>query len=530
LRDKGKTIRGLVGALLAVAIPVAAQAPPPGGSLGPLPAPAAAASFDVFEKSIVDLLAAQRIGTVTSRDLVEKYLARIRAYDQNGPRLNAMIVLNPRALEEAEGLDAERRAGRVRGPMHGIPIVVKDNYGTVGMPTTAGSQALAGFQTGRDAFMVKKLKDAGAVIIGKTNLHELAYGITSISSAGGQTRNPYDPTRNPGGSSGGTGAAVAASFAAAGLGTDTCGSIRNPASENNLFGLRGTAGLSSRDGIVPLAHSQDIGGPLARTVADLLLMLDFTVGFDAADETTRASASHIPRTYAGGSVGDAGLGDVTIGVLRPLFGTAPEDEEVGRIVREALEELRALGARIVEVPFPGLDELLQNTSVINAEFKFDLHDFLGRYPAAPVHSLDEILLGGKYHLAVEGVLKRANEAASREPETYRTTLARRAVARQAVLDVMRETGVTAFVYPTLRRKPALIGQPQGGSNCQLSATTGMPAISMPAGFTRDGLPIGMDLLGGPWSEPMLMKVAYAYERSAAPRRPPGTTPPLGTTR
>ena len=279
----------------------------------------------MFEKSIVDLLAAQRIGTVTSRDLVEKYLARIRAYDQDGPQLNAMIALNPRALEEADALDAERRAGRVRGPLHGIPIVVKDNYATVGMPTTAGSQALGGFQTGRDAFMVKKLKDAGAVIIGKTNLHELAYGITTISSAGGQTRNPYDPTRNPGGSSGGTGAAVAASFAAAGMGTDTCGSIRNPASENSLWGLRGTAGLSSRDGIVPLAHSQDIGGPLARTVTDLLLMLDFTVGFDAADETTRGSESHIPRSY-GGSVGDAGLGDVKIGVLTPLFGTAPEDD------------------------------------------------------------------------------------------------------------------------------------------------------------------------------------------------------------
>ena len=526
---KSKTARALVGVALAVASRVTAQAPPQIGSIAPLPAPALAATFDVFEKSIVDLLAAQRIGTVTSKDLVEKYLARIRAYDQDGPRLNTMIALNPRALEEAAALDAERRAGRVRSPMHGIPIVVKDNYATEGMPTTAGSQALAGFQTGRDGFMVKKLKDAGAVIIGKTNLHELAYGITSVSSAGGQTRNPYDPTRNPGGSSGGTGAAIAASFAAAGMGTDTCGSIRNPASENSLFGLRGTAGLSSRDGIVPLAHSQDIGGPLARTVTDLLLMLDFTVGFDAADETTRGSQGHIPRTY-NGSVGDAGLGDVTIGVLTPLFGTASEDQEVGRIVREALENLRALGAGIVEVPFPGLDELLQNTSVINAEFKFDLLDFLSKYPAAPVRSLGEILLSGKYHQAVEPVLKRANEVTSRDSETYRATLAKRAAARQAVLDAMSANGITTFVYPTLRRKPAVIGQPQGGSNCQLSATTGLPAISMPAGFTSDGLPIGMDLLGGPWSEPTLLKVAYAYERLATPRRSPKTTPPLGIVR
>ena len=220
----------LVAAALVVATRVTAQAPPQIGLIAPLPQAAPASTFDVFEKSIIDLLAAQRIGTVTSHDLVEKYLARIKAYDQNGPRLNAMIALNPRALEDADALDAERRAGRVRGPLHGVPIVVKDNYATAGMPTTAGSLSLSGFQTGRDAFMVKKLRDAGAVIIGKTNLHELAYGITSISSAGGQTRNPYDPTRNPGGSSGGTGAAIAASFAAAGMGTDTCGSIRNPAS------------------------------------------------------------------------------------------------------------------------------------------------------------------------------------------------------------------------------------------------------------------------------------------------------------
>src|SRR4051812_21249599 len=309
-----------------------AQAPPPFGAIGPLPAPAPASTFDVYEKSIVELLAAQRIGTVTSHDLVEKYLARIKAYDRAGPSLNAMIALNPKALEQADALDAERRAGRVRGPLHGIPIVVKDNYATADMPTTAGSLALAGFETGRDAFMVKKLRDAGAVVNGKTNLHELAYGITSISSAGGQTRNPYDPTRNPGGSSGGTGAAVAASFAAAGIGTDTCGSIRNPSSENSLWGLRGTLGLSSRDGIVPLAHSQDIGGPLARTVGDLLLMLDATVGVDPADPITRESQGHIPRTY-NGSVGDAGLGDVTVGILKPLFGSAPEDEEVARIVR-----------------------------------------------------------------------------------------------------------------------------------------------------------------------------------------------------
>src|SRR6202163_1069937 len=187
-------------------------------------------------------------------------------------------MLNPHALDAAAALDAERKAGHVRGPLHGIPIVVKDNYATADMPTTGGSLALEGFETRRDAFMVKKLRDAGAVIVGKTNLHELAYGITTISSLGGQTRNPYDTTRNPGGSSGGTGAAVAANFAAAGMGTDTCGSIRYPAAHNSLVGLRPTMGLSSRSGIIPLALSQDVGGPLARTVTDLAIVLDTTVG------------------------------------------------------------------------------------------------------------------------------------------------------------------------------------------------------------------------------------------------------------
>lgn len=507
---------------------LAAQAPQI-GSIGNLPPAAPASTFDVHEKSIVDLLAAQRNGTVRSRDLVEKYLARIRAYDQEGPRLNAMIALNPRALAEADALDAERRAGRVRGPLHGVPIVVKDNYATEGMPTTAGTLALAGFQTGRDAFMVKKLRDAGAVIIGKTNLHELAYGITSISSAGGQTRNPYDPTRNPGGSSGGTGAAVAASFAAAGMGTDTCGSIRNPASQNNLWGLRGTIGLSSRDGIVPLSLTQDIGGPLARTVGDLLLMLDATVGYDPADPVTREGDGHIPRTY-NGLVGDAGLGDITLGVLTPLFGTAPEDQEVAALVQNAIQDIRSLGAGVVEMPFPGLDDLLRDTSVINAEFKFDLQDFLAKYPAAPVRTLRDILAGGKYGPAVEGVLKRAEETAARDTPAYRSTLQRREAARRAVLQAMSDNGITAFVYPTLRRKPAPIGQPQGGSNCQLSATTGFPALSMPAGFTEDGLPVGMDLLGQPWTEGKLLKVAYAYERLVGPRRAPKTTPPLGASR
>ena len=316
-------------------------------------APAAPVAFDVQEKSIAELQAALTAGTVTSRSLVLAYLARIRAYDLLGPQLNSMIAMNPKVLEAADALDRERAAGRVRGPLHGIPIVIKDNYETSDMPTTGATLALTGFMTGRDAFQVKRLRDAGAVIIGKTNLHELAAGITTISSLGGQTRNPYDPTRNPGGSSGGTGAAVAANFAAAGMGSDTCGSIRIPAANNNLFGLRGTIGLSSRDGIIPLSHSQDIGGPLARTVTDLATMLDVTVGADPADAISQASAGHIPPSYRELLKADA-LKGVRIGVLKNLFGTAAEESEVAALDGKALDAMKTAGAELVDVSHPGL--------------------------------------------------------------------------------------------------------------------------------------------------------------------------------
>jgi amidase len=479
--------------------------------------------FDVVERSIPELQDAMGSGRVTSRELVEAYLERVRTYDQDGPRINALIAVNPNALSIAAALDEERRTKGPRSVLHGIPLLVKDNYLTVDMPTTGGSRALEGFEGGRDAFMVKKLRDAGAVIIGKTNLHELAYGITTISSMGGQTKNPYALTRNPGGSSGGTGAAVAASFAAAGMGTDTCGSIRIPSANNNLVGLRGTRGLSSRNGIIPLALTQDVGGPLARSVMDLAILLDATVGPDPDDPVTREGTGHIPRSYAA-LLGDGLPAGVRIGVLDALFGNAPEDEEVATIVRSALSSLRRDGVDVVEATVPELDSLLQGTSVINAEFKFQLRDFLAGFPRAPVHSLAEILMSGKYDPAVEGVFKRAEAVEERASDAYRASLEKRARAKDAVLRVMAEQRLTALAYPTLRRKAATIGQPQGGSNCQLSATTDLPALAVPAGFTADGVPVGFELLGGPFTEASLLRIAWTYEREARPRRPPPSTP------
>jgi len=481
--------------------------------------------FEVHEQSILDLQAAQASGRVTSRGLVESYLARIQAYDQAGPRLNAVVRINPRAREEADAMDRERADQQVRGPLHGIPVLIKDNYDTLDMPTSGGALGLATLQPAADAFQVKKLRAAGAVILGKTTMHELAAGITTISSLTAQTRNPYDLSRVPGGSSGGTGAAIGASFAAAGMGSDTCGSIRIPAANQNLVGLRGTHGLSSRTGVMPLSSTQDIAGPLARSVTDLAIMLDATVGEDPADAITRDGAGHIPTSYRD-ALDANGLKGARIGVLRTLWGTAPEDDEVAGIVRKALDGFKAQGAEVLDLVVPGIDDLLRESSVIGDEFKFDLAAYLAKQPNAPVKSLGEIIDRGLHHAELDATFRLRNSPEKRDTEHYRQAMIKRRAARAAVLAALEEQRIDALAYPTLRRKPALIGEAQGGTNCQLSATTGLPAIAIPAGFSADGLPIALELLGGAWEEAKLLNYAYAWEQASKPRRPPFSTPPL----
>jgi Asp-tRNA(Asn)/Glu-tRNA(Gln) amidotransferase A subunit family amidase len=491
------------------------------------------ASFDVTEKSIEDLQKAMREKQVTAVQLVELYLARIEAYDQQGPMLNAMVAINPHARDEAAKLDAERTAKGVRGPLHGIPLLVKDNYETLDMPTTAGSIALATFHPKRDATLVRKLREAGAVILGKTSMHELAAGITTVGSGFGRTRNPYDLDRTPGGSSGGTGAAIAANFAAAGMGSDTCGSIRIPAANNNLVGLRGTRGLSSRTGIVPLSSSQDIGGPIARSVVDLALMLDATVGPDPTDPVTMARRGD-PEEDEGGDEGrgyrrrlDQGaLKGAHIGVVRGMFGTAPEDQEVTNIINRALESLRKSGANVADVVIPGVDDLLRDSSLIPSEFKFDLMEYLAKSHDAPVKSLGEILERGLYHSELESSFRARNAPETRETEVTRRARIKQAALHEITQAVLDEQRLDAILYPTLRRRPARIGDAQGGTNCSLSAHSGLPAISVPAGFTADGVPIGMELLGAAWSEQTLLSLGYSVEQALTLRQPPFSAPPL----
>ena len=515
-------------AALVVALTIAAGATAPvlrAQRRQPAPAAPPLAAFDVMEKSIDDLQRAMQARDVTSRQLVDQYLARIDAYDRQGPALNAIAALNPQARAAADALDAERASRGPRGPLHGIPVLVKDNYETIEMPTSAGSIALASFHPQRDAFLVQRLKAAGAVILGKTNMHELAAGIFTVGSRFGQTRNPYDLDRNPGGSSGGTGAAVAANFAAGGMGSDTCGSIRIPAAHQSLVGLRGTQGLSSRTGIVPLSSTQDIGGPIARTIADLAIMLDATVGADPADASTAGSAAHIPASYRAGLRAEA-LRGARIGVVRSLFGTAPEDQEVTAVVQKALDGLKKDGAEVVDVAIAGLDDLLRDSSMIGSDFKFDLADYLAKSEHPPVTSLGEILDRGLYHTALESTFRARNAPAQRETDASRRARIKRIALRHAIDAALDEHRLAALVYPTLRRKPARIGDGQGGSTCQVSAHSGLPALDVPAGFTDDGLPIGMELLGAAFTEQELLSLGYAIEQAQHVRRPPFSTPAL----
>lgn len=481
--------------------------------------------FEVHEASIRDLQAAMTSGRTTAVALVDAYLARIAAYDRGGPRINAMIRLNPRAREQAAALDAERRAGRVRGPMHGIPIVLKDNFENADMSATGGSAALASLGPTRDGFVVKRLRDAGAVILGMANMQELAFGFENASGLGGQTLNPYDLRRCPGGSSGGTGAAVAASFAAIGWGTDTCGSIRVPSSFNNLVGLRPTQGLVSRDGILPLTVNGDIAGPMARTMTDLAIGLDVIVGADSADTTTSIARTRpLPRFVD--SLGVVPLRGARIGVFQPYFRDAHPD--VASTVRAAIRAMQAQGAEVVEVTVP-LDTFAANTSLVFAEMRIAIDGWLARLPNAPVSTFAELVATGLHHQTAEGRIRPAS-AITLEDAARRiaSVNARRRALRAAILGVLDSLRLDALVYPTTRQLPAPLGEVPASISCALGAHSGFPALAIPAGFTSEGVPIGMELLGRPFTDVKLVSLGYAFEQSGSRRMAPPTTPPLAS--
>jgi Asp-tRNA(Asn)/Glu-tRNA(Gln) amidotransferase A subunit family amidase len=490
-------------------------------------APAVAKSADVpfrlMEATIRETQAALEAGTVTSEELVRMYLARIEAYDEQGPSLNALNTINQNALNEARALDRERRRHRTRGPLHGIPVLLKDNYDTFDMPTTNSSLSLATSVPPDDAYLVRRLREAGAVFVGKTNLHEFARGITTISSLGGQTLNPYDVRRNPGGSSGGTGAAVAANFAVFGMGSDTCGSIRIPSSHNSLVGLRATQGLFSRDGIIPLSLTQDMGGPLARTVEDLAIVLDLTAGFDPNDPVTAVSELHTPRTYTK-FLKTGRLRGARFGLLIDALIVDAADSEVADVIQAARRELELLGATVVEVTVPNYTAI-SNPSVIGMEFKFNLEAYLAATPAAPFRTLQQIIDSGLFHPSLLNGLLASQAVVSLDTPEYRQRLEGREIFKTALLDVLTENNLDALIYPTIRQKPIFVpATNQPGTNCRVSAHSGLPAISVPVGFTPDGLPVGMEFLGRDFTEGDLLRIAYSWEQATHVRRVPASTP------
>ena len=467
------------------------------------PVAALAATFNLQEATIADINAAFDAGALSSVGLTQLYLNRIDAYDKQGPSLNSIITINPNAQETALALDRERQLTGPRSSLHGIPVIVKDNYDTFDLPTSAGATVFKDFIPQDDAFQVQKLREAGAIVLAKANLSEFAFsGSESDSSLGGITRNAYDPARTPAGSSGGTAVAIAANFGVVGLGTDTGSSIRNPSSFNSLVGVRPTIGLSSRAGIIPLALSQDVGGPITRTVTDAAVVLDATAGFDPNDPVTASSTGKI-SDYAD-SLDSNGLQGSRIGVVRALLGpdTNPESAKVNEVINAAIADLDNLGAEVVDdVTIPNLDTILAYPSLSGFEFRDNLNDYLAAHPEAPVSTLTEIIASGGYLPSNANTLITRNNVEPLETNArYQEIIRDRPVlTQQSILtalnlnDLDPENDLDALIYPTVTSPPGLIGQPTSfGSNVRLSPFSGFPAITVPAGFTSDDRSITHD--------------------------------------
>jgi Asp-tRNA(Asn)/Glu-tRNA(Gln) amidotransferase A subunit family amidase len=473
---------------------------------------------------------------LTCRALVGQYLRRIEAYDKNGPALNAIVVVNPDAITQAEDLDARFAKGGLTGPLHCIPAIVKDNFETIGLQSAAGSLSLKGFVSNRDAFQVRRIKEAGAIVLAKSNMAEFAFSPyeTVNSILPGYTKNPYALDRVTAGSSGGTAAAVAANFGAVGLGSDTGNSIRGPSSHQSLVGIRSTMGLTSRAGVVPLNLLADIAGPITRTVEDAVAVFQVIVGEDPDDPVTAASRGHVQQNYAASLVRD-GLKGARLGILRQAYARDTTDPEVVDVFHAAIEDLRRAGATIVDpARVEGLDQLRRPSGLPPCGgFKYDINRYLAAQgDRVPVHTLEEIVKSRRFHPSIQARLESAQQGPSEGPESAscRAETEYRDAFRAAVLKTMDTLKLDAFIYPTWSNPPRLIGDlntPHGDNSQVFSPTTGFPAINVPMGYTRGGvLPIGMTFFGRAWSEPTLIKLAYAYEQATRHRHPPVTVPPL----
>jgi len=502
----------------------------------------AAQAAELSNATIADINAAFDAGTLTSEKLVALCLARIAAYDEAGPKLNAILALNPKALDEARALDRERKTKGRRSPLHGIPVVLKDNIDTRDLPTTAGSFLLSGSLPPDDAFIVKKFREAGAIVLAKLNMSEFASG-AAMSSLGSASLNPHDVIRSPSGSSGGTGVAIAAGYAPVGIGTDTGGSIRGPSAANGIVGLKPTHGLVSRDGIVPLALSFDTAGPMARHVYDVAITLGVIAGVDTADDATRKSEGKLEVDYTKALDAKA-LAGARIGIARDFMG---QDGETDWIVEASLAAMRASGATVVDVTFPKwlLDSREEFYRTIRyREFRAQIADYLATLGPTYPKTLAELMERSKSVTSprADGVVPNPVRWSLMEREEKSGTLADYdylavrdhllPLMRAMIEGVMRSEKLDAIVYPTSPRRPGRADEDLGpAAPSPLSATnianlTGFPDLIVPAGFTGRGLPVGLSFLGVAFSESRLLALGYAFEQATHAIRTPVNAPPL----
>jgi amidase len=520
---------GMLSGAAAAAAPLAAQAQAASAVTRFVPL------FDFDEITIAALQEGMKSGKFTARSIAEKYLARIDAVDKRGPAVNSVIELNPDALAMADALDRERRAQGARGPLHGIPVLIKDNISTHDrMQTTAGSLALVGSVPPKDAFVAKKLREAGAVILGKSNLSEWAnirssHSTSGWSGRGGQTHNPYALDRNPSGSSSGSGVAVAANLCAVAIGTETDGSIVSPANANGIVGIKPTVGLVSRAGIIPIAHSQDTAGPMARTVTDAAILLGALAGVDGDDRATSAHIGKVLTDYT--TFLDAkGLAGARLGVVRKLCGF---HDAVDRLMNDAIDELKRLGATVVDPADITTLEQLDGAEekVLLTELKADLNSYLWDLgDAAPVRSLKQVIEFNEQHREQEmpffgqDLFLKAQGKGALGLKEYLDTLDKCKVLMrvQGIDAVMDKFKLDALVAPT--GAPAWLtdhidGDHDLGGSSTPAAVAGYPHITVPMGFVLT-LPVGISFFGRAWSEPTLLKFAYAFEQATHHRRPP----------
>jgi Asp-tRNA(Asn)/Glu-tRNA(Gln) amidotransferase A subunit family amidase len=514
-----RTATAVLTALVALLAPLRAQTPPP---------------FRVEEATIAEIQAAFRDGRLTCRGLVEQYQRRIAAYDKNGPAINALVTLNPRVLTEADALDQRFKSGGPVGPLHCIPMIVKDNFETVGLQSSNGSLTFEGYVPATDAFQVARIKAAGALVLAKSNLAEWAFtpNETLSSILPGYTKNPYALDRVTAGSSGGTAASIAASFGAVGLGSDTGNSIRGPSSHQALVGIRSTMGLTSRAGVFPLNLLADIAGPMGRTVADVAAVFQVIVGEDPNDPVTQAARGRTIPNYTAALSRDA-LKGKRIGVLHQAYEREGTDAEVLQVFAKAIDDLKLAGATVIDpATVDGLEAIRRPPGISCQAFKYDLNQFLAaRQGRVPVADLTAVVKGGKFHPTVRRQLEQTEQGPANGPETADCAAERtyRDQVRAAVLKTMDALKLDAFVHPTWSNPPRLIGDlnTPGGDNSQFfSPTTGWPAIQVPMGYTRGVLPAGITFFGRAWTEADLLGMAYAYEQHTRHRRPPASTPPL----